>query len=680
MSVKNIRKLVTLTGILSLALFNVSEACTTVLITPSASVGNCSMVAHSADCSECDSRIALVPHAEHAAGAERAVYGIGHLFPRQYSGKAAAYLPPTGTNLTTPFGTIPEVNETFAYWDSVYGLMNERGLAIGESSTSAKIHKAGVDLEDPVTHAKGPALFSIAALIQLAMERCSNARCAVAVIGNAAFEFGFYGESFSGGESLTITDSETGECWVHHLSPDSSGKSAVWVAQRVPEGHVVAIANMYVISDVDPNDPENFMYSENLYTEAISAKIWDGVSKFQFNKVYGPPASLPLYISLRLWRVFDLVAPSLKLEPLVDPYQYPFSVKPDQKLDVKDVMKIFRDHFEGTRFDMTEGILAGPYGNPSRVEGGPGLKEVPGQLTRSISIPRTAYTMLAYCKPGQEVLYYATDAPATSVFVPFLAKTLREAKTIDHSTSLYAQQYQTGNKAVFDRESAWWAFDFVANWMGMNYRNMSTLYVYPAIAEWQDKMVDAANSGSSETVKAAQSDVVKAWWAMSDMLIVRYNDGFFNFPPEDPTKCKTTGYPASYLKDIGFSDAFVFPQFYQKTESSLFEQIQREINQTLTELKEFRAAHNQTAPVPVLPTTPAPSNNSAVNSSAITGMPILAPVQFADAQAVQTASGFSMIWAAAMLCVGAAVGLSVGKYRFSPRGMSAADGGYVSLP
>jgi hypothetical protein len=450
----------------------------------------------------------------------------------------------------------------------------------------------------------------------------------------------------------------------------------VWVAQRVPEGHVVAIANMYIISDVNPNDPEAFMYSDNLYSEAKSAGLWDGESRFQFNKVYGPPASLPLYVSLRLWRVYDLIAPSLKLEPLVDPYQYPFSVKPDNKLDVKDVMKIFRDHFEGTRFDMTQGILAGPYGNPSRVEGGPGLKEVPGQLTRSISIPRTAYTMLAYCKPGKEVLYYATDAPATSVFVPFLAQTLREAKTIEHSTELYATQYQTGNKAVYDRESAWWAFDFVANWMGINYRNMSTLYVYPAIAEWQDKMIAAANTHNTQTVKQAQSDVVKAWWNLSDTLIVRYNDGFFNFAPETPTKCVSTGYPAAYLKDIGFSDAFVFPQFYQKTEDSVFEQIQREINETLAELKEFRLAHNLTIPTPSPPPPPATTNASA---PAVNGMPILAPVQYPDNQAGH--SGFSnMIWASVMLCVGAAVGLSVGKYRFSPRGLSAADGGYVSLP
>lgn len=43
-----------------------------------------------------------------------------------------------------------------------------------------------------------------------------------------------------------------------------------------------------------------------------------------------------------MWRVFTLVAPSLKLSPFTDPYMmdYPFSVKPERILTPQDLMDI----------------------------------------------------------------------------------------------------------------------------------------------------------------------------------------------------------------------------------------------------------------------------------------------------------------------------------------------------
>ncbi len=33
--------------------------------------------------------------------------------------------------------------------------------------------------------------------------------------------------------------------------PDDSGSSAIWVAQRVPDDHVTAVANQWVIQEID---------------------------------------------------------------------------------------------------------------------------------------------------------------------------------------------------------------------------------------------------------------------------------------------------------------------------------------------------------------------------------------------------------------------------------------------
>ena len=47
-----------------------------------------------------------------------------------------------------------------------------------------------------------------------------------------------------GGEALTVVDKN--EAWVFHVMGDDTGASAIWVAQRVPEGHVSMSA-----SDID---------------------------------------------------------------------------------------------------------------------------------------------------------------------------------------------------------------------------------------------------------------------------------------------------------------------------------------------------------------------------------------------------------------------------------------------
>ena len=65
-----------------------------------------------------------------------------------------------------------------------------------------------------------------------------------------------------------------------------------------------------------------------------------------------------------------MVAPSyvaaVKLSPFTDPYasEYPFSVKPDVPLSPQDLMRVQRDHYEGTQFDLTKGSPPSPSSTP----------------------------------------------------------------------------------------------------------------------------------------------------------------------------------------------------------------------------------------------------------------------------------------------------------------------------
>lgn len=59
------------------------------------------------------------------------------------------------------------------------------------------------------------------------------------------------------------------------------------------------------------------------------------------------------YTGRRMWRVFDLLAPSLHLDPsaghvAAEP-KYPFAVRPEKKVGVRTLIEVHRDYYEGTR-------------------------------------------------------------------------------------------------------------------------------------------------------------------------------------------------------------------------------------------------------------------------------------------------------------------------------------------
>ena len=54
----------------------------------------------------------------------------------------------------------------------------------------------------------------------------------------------------------------------------------------------------------------------------------------------------------------------VKGDPTATPL--PVWIKPDRKLEVADLMALMRDHYEGTPFDMTKDVGAGPFALPYR--------------------------------------------------------------------------------------------------------------------------------------------------------------------------------------------------------------------------------------------------------------------------------------------------------------------------
>merc|ERR1719502_1270542 len=120
--------------------------------------------------------------------------------------------------------------------------------------------------------------------------------------------------------------------------------------------------------------------------------------------------------------------------------------------------------------------------------------------------------------------------------------------------------YALGTHQEFTRSSAWWAFDFVNNWMQLNFKNMSQEFVFPLRDELEtgiDKAREALEArGASAADLAAwhtevQGATLSRWWKLADFLIMAYNDGFFNTPKQAGSPI---GYPVEFMRAIGFNN------------------------------------------------------------------------------------------------------------------------------
>ena len=508
--------------------------CTLIIFGRKATEHGFPVVTHANDCAECDSRMAYVPGRNHSDEVRLVFNGSDMSFPRPNDQSRSLIY---SQQQAKPVGSIPQVERTHALWEAAYPLMNEHGLAFGESTTFGKAEDAQWER---------PPLFAIATLMAIALERCVTARCAIATMGSLAEQKGYFGESANAGEAVGIVDKT--EAWVFEVT----GNGSLWVAQKVPEDHVAVIANSMVISQVDFADSDNFMFSKILPLEAANHS-----EPFNWRKSRSPVDGHPPYAYLRMWRVYDRVAKlaNIQIPSSSGNAQYPFSAKVDMPLAIKGIIDIHRDHYEGTPYDMTKGIMAGPHGNPNYELAGYELKY--GSIPRAISLMRTSYCHVSTSGP-LATIWFAPDAPATSVFVPFFA-------TATDYSPLYGNT-QGPSVKTFDRTSAFWAFDFVANWMTLNYQNMSQEMVFPARDDLQAWVFNETLQLNDENLTVlqikVQNHVTASWWKLADSLIARYNDGFYNFGPTNPTSISALPMPEWWLQMIGLDNSFIRPSLH----------------------------------------------------------------------------------------------------------------------
>ncbi|WP_430817491.1 dipeptidase [Carboxylicivirga sp. RSCT41] len=233
-------------------------------------------------------------------------------------------------------GTIPQAKQTFSFLNTAYPCLNEKQLAIGETTFVGPEELVNED-----------GMFLIEELERIALERCSTARDAIRLIGELIEEYG-YGDW---GECITIADKK--EVWQMEIvgeGPDKIG--GVWAAQRIPDGHVGISANISRIGEIDFKDKDHFMASKNVKSAAKKLGRWDGKEPFKFWKAYGDTEKP---FKIREYFILNALAPSLNLDFEAD--EIPFSVKPDKKVSVQDVMALYRETYANTEYDMTQNLM-----------------------------------------------------------------------------------------------------------------------------------------------------------------------------------------------------------------------------------------------------------------------------------------------------------------------------------
>eukprot|EP00744_Colponema_vietnamica_P003661 GILI01005581.1.p1 GENE.GILI01005581.1~~GILI01005581.1.p1 ORF type:complete len:678 (+),score=217.29 GILI01005581.1:48-2036(+) len=550
------------------------DRCTTITVGAKASVDGSTITTHTNDCHQCDSRVMRVPAADWPEGSQRPVYMAENMEYPRYVGysRGPAYEPAEGQKVEEPIGYIPQVAHTYAYFDGSYGIMNEHQVAIGESTCAAKIWAKPVS-------AGGHALFDMIELTKVTLERAKTAREAVKILTNLAETYGYYSNwmneataYFMAGETVTIIDPK--ESWVVNMLASPDGKGAIWAARRVPDDEVAVTANYFTICELDLSNPDYYMASSNVFDVAREKGWWKDGEKFCFVKAYVDlEKDLPKkdYWITRMWRVYDVIAPSLKLSPYVRYVtEMPFSVKPDAPVSAQTIMMLNRDVYEGTQFDLTRGAGGGAWGSPMRHDGmsaSQRAENITGVWARAISLARTSYSTVLQARgwlpdPVGGVFWMGEDAPHSTVYIPFFAGAEDTAKS-----------FRTGSLHKFTRESAWWAFDFVSNWIELRWKVM-IVDVRSKIKEVEDKQAAAikdleeravaaykqAGEGEAGKKAAAQlvsqftstnaEEVVKTWWEFADYLVAKYNDGYVNFPKVGGT----TGYEAWWLKSVGYDN------------------------------------------------------------------------------------------------------------------------------
>lgn len=431
-----------------------SSACTNLIAGKGATTDGSVMMSYSADSHNLFGFLHHSPAARHPKGAMRKI---------------------TDWDSGKPLGEIPQVAETY----NVVGNMNEHQLAIGESTWGGR---------EELADTTGQSVMDYGSLIYVTLERARNAREAIDVMTDLVEKYGYASE----GESFTIADKN--EVWVMEMIGKGAEKGAVWIAVRIPDNAISGHANEPRIRKVDLKDKENVRYAKDMIKFARKRGYFSGKDQdFSFADAFAEhDPSTRRGCDARVWSYFR------RFNDGADRYfawvnadsnePMPLYIIPDRKVSPEGMQDAMRDQFQGTPYDMTQDVGAGPYHVPYRWR--PMEYEVDGKkylMERAIATQQTGWSFVSQSRdwlpdPVGGVFWFGTDDTNTSVYMPLYCG----------MTEVPAELAQ-GDVNTFDINSNFWVNNIVANEAYHRYDMM-----IPDIRKVQNKL----EKGFFEQVKA----------------------------------------------------------------------------------------------------------------------------------------------------------------------------------
>ena len=524
-------------------------ACTNFIITKGASTDGSVMVSYSAD--------------------SHTLYGA------LYHWAAATY--PAGTMMDviewdsgTKLGQIPQATQTY----NVVGNMNEFQVCIGETTYGGL-----EELETP------NGIMDYGSLIYITLQRVKSAREAIKCISDFLDNYGYA----SSGESFSIIDKN--EAWVFEMigkgeaMVDAKGKpvkgwtkGAVWVARRIPDGYVSGHANQARITTFPlangTTSITNKQFDKLYNPEVETIYSWDVISfaklkglypkndpdaQFSFSDTYAPiDFGAARYCDARVWAAFY----RLNQEEMA-PYEsyargddlsnrFPLWIKPTEKVDVRKMMLLMRDHYEGTSMDMTKDLGAGPYECPYRWR--PMGWEIDGEKyihERATATQQTGFSFVGQARSQFPdafggILWFSVDDVGSTCYVPMFCSITKVPEPF---------REDNGSMVEYSPTSAFWTFTKVSNFAYTRYNAMikhinekQDFWEYQSINEI-DKMgphiIDMYKTDPDNVVAQLTDfsirrtrEVVDEWNKLFEYLLVKYHDG--NIKKEENGKFKIT--------------------------------------------------------------------------------------------------------------------------------------------
>ncbi|MDE6183565.1 MAG: C69 family dipeptidase [Rikenellaceae bacterium] len=496
-----------------------ADACTNIIVTKGASKDGSVMVTYSADSHVLYGELYRTPAANHAPGTMLKIYEWD-----------------TGRYM----GQIAQVPHTY----STIGNMNEHQLIITETTFGGLPQLRDKD-----------GIMDYGSLIYITLQRAKTAREAIKVMTDLVAEYG-YGSS---GESFSIADKN--EAWILELIGKGSkvvdgvnvNKGAVWVAIRIPDGYISSHANQARIRQFPLNDPENCIYSPDVISFAKSQKLYKGKDEnFSFADTYNPlDFSGMRGCEARVWSAFNRFADGM------DQYieyamghntekRMPLYVKPKEKVSVKELADMMRDHYEDTPMDMRYDIGAGGHHLPYRWrpmtfkhEGVEYVNE------RAIATQQTGFWLLGQARswlPDEVggILWFGVDDAATSCLTPIYTSSLDVPECLREGN---------GNLITYSPTAAFWIFSRVANAAYLRYdliskdiqkvidrRENQAIAEIPAIDKAAVELMSVSPEAARRfltdySINKAQS-MFNEWVELDNYLLVKYIDG--NVKKEGP--------------------------------------------------------------------------------------------------------------------------------------------------